>query len=379
MFFKRKHAVAEKAGKKAEKKVKPPSSDGSAPVAKDVIRFGIGAKLQLAFGVAAVMTVVAAAVAIFSFSATEKGFQHVASNEVPAMTDALRLSAISGEISTAAARLVNARTEKEQQAISSVMAGRNHDFLKVMSRLRAAYGSDGKFAKVEGTVQKLDANLGALKVAILDRTEAHAKLEQQLASFHKLHHAISGMLTPLVDDSYFDVATAADNVGKTGDRIVRSIIDGDLPVLRALVEIGSETNLQTGLLTAGALTSSPSIQAMLDDRIASSVMHVKRLLDKLPNTGEFAKLKGQVADLLKLANVKTQPASAGQATAVDQGNPEQLKKLFRIQESLGNVLVTMVDDLNFKVVIRGEAAAKRTGKLVEALVNRQISGLRDTL
>ncbi len=203
MFFKRKRATAEKPAKKAGKKTKKLASGGSAPVAKDVIRFGIGTKLQLAFGVAAVMTVIAAAVAIYSFSATEQGFQHVASNEVPAMTDALRLSSISGEISTAAARLVNARTEKEQNAISSEMASRNHDFSKIMARLSAAHGNDGNFAKVEKTVQKLDANLAALKLAISDRTETHVKLEQQLASFHKLHHTIANMLTPLVDDSIF--------------------------------------------------------------------------------------------------------------------------------------------------------------------------------
>ncbi len=60
-------------------------------------------------------------------------------------------------------------------------------------------------------------------------------------------------------------------------------------------------------------------------------------------------------------------------------NSEQLKKLFRVQETLANVLVTLVDDLNFKVVTQGEAAATRTSKVVKDLVNKQISGLRDTL
>jgi methyl-accepting chemotaxis protein len=379
MFFKRKVAKADKAAKaesveKAGKKARKWFSRKSAPVAKkDVIRFGIGTKLQLSFGVAAVMTVIAAAVAIYSFSATEHGFQRVASNEVPAMTDALRLSAISGEISTAAARLVNARTEKEQQAISAAIANRSGEFAKVMERLRASRGESNAFAWLEDNAKQLDVNLSLLKAAISERTETHAKLQAQLASFQKLHHAIADMLTPLVDDSYFEVVTAADGIGKSGDRVVRSIVNGDLPVLRALVEIGSETNLQTGLLTASALTSSPSIRTLLYDRFASSAMHVQRLMKKLPDKGQFAKLKDQVGGLLKLADFKAQ------AGTFDEGNPDQLKKLFRVQESLSNVLVTMVDDLNFKVVIDGEAATTRTSKVVKALVNQQISGLRDTL
>jgi len=39
--------------------------------------FGIKTKLQLAFGAVAIMTVVAAAVAITSFSETERGFERV--------------------------------------------------------------------------------------------------------------------------------------------------------------------------------------------------------------------------------------------------------------------------------------------------------------
>src|ERR1700704_962514 len=90
-----------------------------APVAatNDVRRakFGIKVRLQLAFAAVAVMTVVAAAVAIMSFSETERGFQQVSTREVPMMTDALRMSVASGEISTAAARYVTGKTSPPPQ------------------------------------------------------------------------------------------------------------------------------------------------------------------------------------------------------------------------------------------------------------------------
>ncbi len=360
-------------GAKADKKAAKPSSKDPAQGGKDAVRFGIGAKLQLAFGFAAVMTVIAAAIAIYSFAATESGFQHVARNQVPAMTDALRLSAISGEVSTAAARLVNAQTVKEQKTISEAMAARNREFSKVMARLSQTHGSGGAFNTVKSTAQELDANLAALKQAITERTKTHAKLGQQLAAFRKLHHRIGYMLTPIVDDSYYDVVSAANGVAKNGDRVIRSIVDGDLPILRALIQIESETNLQTGLLTASALTSSPPILAMLDDRFTSSAQDAQRLLTKLPDKGKFIALKKQVSGLAKLADFH---AAAG---GLSRGNPAQLKKIFRVQESLADMLVTMVDNLNFKVVTHGEAAAAHTSKVVKALVNRQISGLRNTL
>src|SRR5262245_49221683 len=80
---------------------------------------GIKVKLQVAFAAVAIMTVAAAAVAITSFSAAEQGVQRVAQSDVPRMTDALRLSAISGEISAAAARFVSAKSADEQRSVGA--------------------------------------------------------------------------------------------------------------------------------------------------------------------------------------------------------------------------------------------------------------------
>src|SRR5436305_15321045 len=82
-------------------------------------RFGIKVRLQVAFGAVAIMTVVAAAVAIMSFSETERGFARVSTREVPTMTDALRLSVASGEISAAAARYVAAKTADDRRQLAS--------------------------------------------------------------------------------------------------------------------------------------------------------------------------------------------------------------------------------------------------------------------
>src|SRR5687767_4528544 len=84
-----------------------------------LLRSGIGVKLQLAFGAAALMTVIACGVAILSFWNTERDVQQVAQREVPLMTEALRLSAMSSEVSAAAARFVSATTVRDQRIIAS--------------------------------------------------------------------------------------------------------------------------------------------------------------------------------------------------------------------------------------------------------------------
>src|SRR5215213_1898775 len=103
-------------------------------------RFGIKVRLQAAFGAASIMTVVAATVAIMSFAETERGFERVSTREVPTMTDALRLSVASGEISAAAARYVSAKSNDDRRLIAAQIANRSRDLDQIMDRLRVGQG-----------------------------------------------------------------------------------------------------------------------------------------------------------------------------------------------------------------------------------------------
>lgn len=131
--------------------------------------FGIKLQLLMAFAAVAAMTVLAAEVDIVSFSATERGMERVATQEVPVMTDALRLSPTSGEVSAAAARLVNAATADEQRSIGRAIAQSADQMAEIMNRLRASQKDNAGFATVEEISQRLDPNLQALETAVSER------------------------------------------------------------------------------------------------------------------------------------------------------------------------------------------------------------------
>src|SRR2546423_2039524 len=341
-------------------------SEQATPQAK----FGIKVRLQAAFGAVAITTVIAAAVAIMSFSETERGFERVSTREVPMMTDALRLSVASGELSAAAARYVSAKTSDDRKLIAAQIATRSRDLDAIMDRLRVGQADAGGFSIAEPMAKRLKENLKALEAVISERTDIRDKLEARLEALHKVHGKISDKLTPIVDDSYFEVVTTAEDVGQSGDITVRTLIQGGMQVMQAMVEVGAETNLVTGLLTAGALTSSPGILAMLEERFVSSAQRTEKQRAKLPPGTKFEPLKDKVRGLAKLAEFKPR---AGESEM------DRLTKVFRAHEQLTNLLISLIDDLNFDVVMQSEEAVKRTSKLVKDLVAVQITGLRNAL
>jgi methyl-accepting chemotaxis protein len=333
-------------------------------------RFGIKAKLQIAFGAVAVMTVVAAAVAITSFSETERGFARVSGHEVPLMTDALRLSAASGEISAAAARFVAAKGNDDRRMIATQIATRSRELDEILTRLRAGESGSRGFSIAEPMAQRLKENLKALEAAISERTGLRDTLDARLGALHRVHARISDKLSPIVDESYVDVAMTAEDVGATGDIIVRTLVQGGLQVMQAMVEVGAETNLVTGLLTASALTSSPAVLALLEERFTIAAKRAETLLAKLPAGSKYDALRERVRSFTKLADFKPRGG---------ESEMERLQKVFRAHETLTKLLIGLIDDLNLDVVAQSDDAVKRSSKLVKGLVSTQVAGLRNAL
>jgi methyl-accepting chemotaxis protein len=93
-------------------------------------------------------------------------------------------------------------------------------------------------------------------------------------------------------------------------------------------------------------------------------------LVKLPAGSKFDPLKEKVRGLTKLADFKARD---------DADENDRLQKVFRAHEQLSNLLLGLIDDLNFDVVTQSEDAVKRTSKTVKDLVAVQITGLRNAL
>src|ERR1700682_2497989 len=153
-------------------------------------RFGVSAKLQTAFGVVAGLTVIAAGVAFMSFATMERGLQRVTGQQVPVMVDALRLSAISSDISATAARFISARTAADQKSTLALIEDKEADLTLILDRMKAFDGEGPTLATLARLLQRLEANVGSLEEAISQRTILRAEIDSLLAAMHLVHGTV---------------------------------------------------------------------------------------------------------------------------------------------------------------------------------------------
>lgn len=134
-------------------------------------RFGISIKLQVAFGVVAGLTVIAAAVALLSFETVERRLEAVNGRQMPVTIDAMRLSVISRDISATAARFISARTVGDQRNALASIEEKRADLATVLGRIKSTNGDSTALTTFVTLSPRLEANLAALEEAITQRTE----------------------------------------------------------------------------------------------------------------------------------------------------------------------------------------------------------------
>ncbi len=182
-----------------------------------------------------------------SFQSAEHGVERIAQREVPLMTEALRLSVMSGEISAAAARFVSADNVRDQRQIATQIEDRSMQLRMLIDKVRAG-SSQQSFGAVDIAARQLESNLSDLDIVMVGRSSLRAQLDRELDKLHQLHTRIADELTPIVDKSYYEAVSKAENIGKIGDQTVKTLVDDGMQRMQKVVQIGTETNLVTGLL-----------------------------------------------------------------------------------------------------------------------------------
>ncbi len=227
------------------------------------------------------MTAIAAAVAITSFSRIERGFQQVATQEVPLMNDALRLS-VAYERHFSCCRASRQRQKRGRPArLALHVAAHGRTFTEIVES--AAPRGPAAFATVEAVSGRLNANLTALEGAVRERSDLRKKLETRLDAVHGVHAKISEKLAPIVARSYSDVVAIAEDIGSTGDRLIKSLVNDGLQLAQTLAEIGAETNLASGLMAARRGVVVTAHLDAVGKSLQRSVRRVQHNLGKLPS------------------------------------------------------------------------------------------------
>src|SRR6516225_10172698 len=206
-------------------------------------KFGIKAKLFLAFFTLAALTALASAIAWYVFRDIDRAVTRVTAESVPGIIAALSSAEKSAEIAAAAPALMAAGTQEERVLEETKLEERARSLATLISQLIASNSSPGKTSGLSKIERETTAKIRELDVAVEKRLRMETERQAALRSVSVAHGSFLVAIEPLIDDSVFNLVTRGENVAAESIKAITDLVEGNVSKLDQLFTINAEGNL----------------------------------------------------------------------------------------------------------------------------------------
>jgi len=340
-------------------------------------RFGIKAKLFLAFCSLAGLTTVASLVAWYVFGEIDHAVTRVTVESVPGTITALSLADKSAELAATAPALMASDSQEKRVLEQAKLEERARALVALINDLKASNVAPERTIALSSIEQRITAKLDELNVAV----EKQLRLgEQRQAAVRELSRAQASFLIalePFVDDSVFHLVMRGEDVTAKSASAITGLVEGGVSKLDQLLTINAEANLAAGLLAEAAHVGDPVLIQPIRERFLAATATIDRNLRQLLGGPESTVLRERAKALLAFGagsnNIfdvreRTLRAAAGDRHSLD-ADEERLAALKTAHESLLVTLTPMIDDAAFDLVLTTEKVSADSKKAITELVD----------
>jgi len=322
-------------------------------------RFGIRARLFLAFGSVAAMTVVACVAAWLSYARLGGSLEEMSGVHMPALELATRLAEESGSIRVLAPLLTAAMAEPEYRAARQELRRHLVAMRALLARIAA---SESAALGQPGLTELVDA-----LEAKLDQLDDNARLRFQLAQQNReamarlrwLQADFVDEAEPLVEDARFNIRLAIDALDRGGEQDAALRLREEIGKAEAVLIANANANLLLGLLSrAATLASATDLEAARHflDETADLLQQNAVVLEAWP---DMVTLRQLMAQLLELASTEHGlPALRQQELAAQQHGQALLEQTQALVYRLNIEIASRIGQVGQAAA----AAAERSGQ-----------------
>ena len=242
----------------------------------------VRARLYMAFGLAAAITVVGSLIALLEFTSIGGTTTEILSYSMPATVQSLRLSEEASGLVASAPRLMTVTDERRRAAVAAEIAEQSRNLGGRIERLRTLDVSRSK--EIDTAKAAMLERLEALNRAVTERITISDQRHAMALSIRKAHEELLEGIVPLADDTNFELMMASKSANTATGELLES--------LRRLLEVKAEANLLAGLLTEASMVTERARLQPLRDLIDAARRTIEANLGVLGNLEQRKGLTG---------------------------------------------------------------------------------------
>ncbi|WP_246583398.1 adenylate/guanylate cyclase domain-containing protein [Bradyrhizobium iriomotense] len=346
---------------------------------------GIKAKLFLAFGGMAMLTVGASAVAWYAFTDIDRSVTRIAAESIVGMAASLRLAEKSAEITATAPALIASRSEEERAKEREKLVRRLNEISAVTESLKVTGMTEARFANLIEIEGKIATELKTLDGAVAQRLRLSAQRQTAVADLAVVETKFQNALEPLVDDASFNLVATSEELTAKSKEAITGLIEGGVNALQALLTLRADGNLAASLLGEGAHVDDPTLIRPIRERFSAAAAAIEKSLEALPQSPENRRLRESSKALIALGRgtdnvfeVRSQELRAPAETRHSlQVKREGMTAAVEVaHRTLFETLTPMVDDAGFDLVTTSEDVTAKSTKAITGLVEGGVNTLQ---
>lgn len=284
---------------------------------------GIGGRLGVAFGLSALLAILACVIGWLSYARVGAAVRDVARVDLPAAASAAEIARMAGNVTAMAPLLSQSRTGEQLDYLSGQLSARLADIRQVVPPV-----PEGISPSLLSIIGELEGNLSRIRAETLVAIALAARNENLLREVRGLHSDFVEESEPLIDDARFLARSLIDRAQRDGaaEQGVADDLRRTIAAAEAILQAASHANLAIGLLSRIAAVSTPEQLAIDDHFLAETADLVRQQLGVLGSAAEFVSLRQILNRLVEIAGT-------------DQGLPH-LRRLEIRQKQVIDTLLT---------------------------------------
>jgi signal transduction histidine kinase/DNA-binding response OmpR family regulator len=313
----------------------------------------IRARLYVALGFMAGITVVCSLIALYAFTNIGGITTKIVSQSMPETVHSIRLAEGTSGLVASAPRLMTAEDESQRSEIAEQIARQTRDFLARIDQLRVLDAKVGR--EIHAAQIAMIDRISALNQAVTERITTSGQRQAMAASIRKAHEELLIGLTPAIDDANFELMTKSQGAEN------KAASNQAIESLRHLLEVQAEANLLAGLLIESSMVTESVRLQPLRENIDAARRRIETSLNALADPEQRKRLIGLHERLA---------AMAGQDGIVDV----RAQELLRQQEAQLAFAATQTEAVKLKQAV--DRLVEQQGKDAAAVSARAAEQIR---
>lgn len=261
-------------------------------------RLGIAGRLGLAFGLSALLALLAVLIAWLAFERVSGAIRTIGEEQLPVVVTAGQLAQLGGSITAGAPLLSRAESATEVEEIGARLRERAGALRRLVDR-NATTAPDG----MRRLIDDLDQNLDAIRAETLAALEMRRQNEVLLREVRSLHSDFVEEAEPLVDDARVIVLSQLEEIENRprGDARPAPEIRRQIRKAEAILQVSSHANLAIGLISRIAAVDSLEQLALDSHFLAETVDLVRAQVPPMEEAADTLTLRQIIQRLIELS------------------------------------------------------------------------------